>query len=262
MKILLTGDDGYDAIGIRILIHFFKKKHELKIVGTKIQQSGIGGKINFNQKVAWGEAAVSGVPAIWVNGTPVDAMGFAWNYFKEKFDLVIAGINWGANMSGGILSSGTFAAALRAMSLRLASRGMVASYNCSSDDWWTEDKSKRAINRCLEYPGKAFFKIFNLALKNDLWGARLLNVNFPYEPTRKIRFTKPCPYVADFYNCKVQIDRKAKNYILPPGIVDKKLNPSFDAGALLRGEISISPCATNFSDENIYRKLKGVKIRI
>ncbi len=262
MKILLTGDDGYDAIGIRLLIHFLKKEHKLKIAGTKTKQSGIGGKINFNKKVAWGETSVSGVPAIWVAGTPVDAIGFAWNHFKEKFDLVIAGINWGANMTMGIFSSGTLAAALRAISLRLAPRGMVASYNCSPEDWWTEDKSMRAINRCLEYPGKEFFKIFNLALKNDLWGARLLNINFPYKPTRKIRFTKFCPYVTDFYNCKIKINRKAKNYILPPGIMRNKLEPSFDAGAMQRGEISISPFRSTFTDEKIYRKLKGLKIRI
>ena len=45
-RILLTGDDGYNSLGTRLLIYFLKDRYELAIAGTKHQQSGVGGHVN------------------------------------------------------------------------------------------------------------------------------------------------------------------------------------------------------------------------
>ena len=42
-KILLSGDDGYEAVGIRVLVELLKDSYELKIAATKGQRSAIGG---------------------------------------------------------------------------------------------------------------------------------------------------------------------------------------------------------------------------
>jgi len=69
-RILLTGDDGYNSIGIRLLAHFLKEKYELVIAATKVQQSGVGGMLNIKHGGHWEETEVEGVKVIYVSGTP------------------------------------------------------------------------------------------------------------------------------------------------------------------------------------------------
>jgi 5'/3'-nucleotidase SurE len=47
MRILLTGDDGYNSIGTRLLVHALKNEHTLQIAATKSQQSGVGGQLSL-----------------------------------------------------------------------------------------------------------------------------------------------------------------------------------------------------------------------
>jgi len=56
--ILLTGDDGYNAVGIKILIDILRKDYQLKVTGTKSQQSGVGGKLNIKKDLKWGQTKV------------------------------------------------------------------------------------------------------------------------------------------------------------------------------------------------------------
>ena len=91
--ILLTGDDGYNALGIRVLAHLLKDNYEVSIIATKTQQSAMGGKLTLSGSFKWGKEKVDGIDAVWVDGTPIDVTEFSQGYFKHKFDLVISGIN-------------------------------------------------------------------------------------------------------------------------------------------------------------------------
>jgi len=99
-SILLTGDDGYDSLGTRILIHVLKKSYTLFIAGTKRQQSGVGGHKSITGTGEWGVENVDGVPALWVDGTPVDAIEAAKSWYTKPFDYIVSGINWGINVWG------------------------------------------------------------------------------------------------------------------------------------------------------------------
>ena len=46
-RILVTGDDGYNSLGVRVLAHFLKDKYDLEIVATKTQYRGVGGMFNL-----------------------------------------------------------------------------------------------------------------------------------------------------------------------------------------------------------------------
>lgn len=48
-KILLTGDDGYDSLGTRLLVRGLRDEFDLKIAGTKDQMSGVGGENEFGR---------------------------------------------------------------------------------------------------------------------------------------------------------------------------------------------------------------------
>ena len=168
-NILITGDDGYNSIGTRLLTHFLKNKYSLKIAATKRQQSGVGGKMTINQKIKWGKSLIDGVEAIWVDSTPADVINFSKQYFKKKFDLIISGMNLGPNISNGVLSSGTYTAAFRAINLGLADKALAISLNCSPEEWYKVGNLNENIKSRLNYPGKILMEIINLAIQNNFW---------------------------------------------------------------------------------------------
>jgi 5'-nucleotidase len=254
--ILLTGDDGYNSIGTRLLAHFLKDTYDLKIAATKEQQSGMGGKINI-QGGAWGSTLVEGVPALWVDGSPCDAVEAAVNHFNQTFDLILSGINLGANVTGAIISSGTFSAAFRGMNLGLSEHGMAMSWNIATRHWFDEHSADEPLDTFLEYPGKTAVQILHLAIQNDFWHSPFLNVNFPSDPpANKVVFTKPLMNMNHFFHA-VELDQSPQRFRYPGNLVK---NPDsdihLDVNAIENGLISITPSRADFLHAEVYEQVK------
>lgn len=261
-NILITGDDGYNSIGTRLLVHFLKDKYDLKIAATKDQQSGMGGKINL-EGGAWGETEIDGVQALWVDGSPVDALECAQAFFKQPFDLTISGINLGANISGSIITSGTFAAANRAFYLKISRYSLAISLYCAQEFWLKKHDIKDDLTDFLEYPGSAAYRVIELAFKKDFWGAEFLNINLPKEKTNKIKFTKFLPDIKEFYRYPTILDKNNHRFSYPHGYALKKnQNLIYDTAAIDAGYISITPCLKNPLNEDAFEKMKHEKIRL
>lgn len=240
-RVLLTGDDGYNSIGTRLLVHFLKDKYELKIAGTKTQQSGVGGKLNLTRDIRWEKIRVDGVEGVCVHGTPCDAIEFAQGYFAKRFDLVISGINFGPNIGGTVFSSGTFAAAVRSLIIPITKRAIVLSWMPPSlNHFFMDHDINHKLKPFLKYPGEMAAKIVDLVISNEFWGSTLVNVNFPKSLSKKVRFTKPLPHSNTFYSYPVMIDRKNKTFRNSNEMVKKKNDANYDAGAIQRGYISIT----------------------
>ena len=111
--VLVTGDDSVRAEGIILVKRIIEKFADFKIIATKEQQSAVGGKMNFRGG-SWGKEIVDGVETIWVDGSPVDSVKFAFSYLDRKPDMVISGMNTGENVDNSTMASGTFNAALQA----------------------------------------------------------------------------------------------------------------------------------------------------
>lgn len=260
-KILLTGDDGYNSIGTRLLVHYLKNHYDLFIAGTEIQQSGVGGFSNITKDVHWQEIEVEGVKGICVNGSPSDAVEVANAFFKTKFDLVISGINLGVNVGGSYFTSGTIAAVLRAILLNVTSRGIALSYHVSDPrHWYHNHNGKDDITNYLDYPGKTTFQLINHCIDEDLWNCSFLNINLPTKKSNKVTFTRPLTDLGKFYTYPVTIDKNRQIYRYPMGIRSTKHLGYFDAGAIQKGYISITPCKADLLKEDVYEKLKNKSI--
>ncbi|MFO1311828.1 MAG: 5'/3'-nucleotidase SurE [Burkholderiales bacterium] len=119
LDILLTNDDGYQAIGIDIMRKALESAgHRVYVVAPATDQSGKGMSFTTSallDVIYWGGAS----RATSVSGTPVDAVRVGlWLYndaFKKAPDLVVSGINFGANTGTLANSSGTVGAATWAM---------------------------------------------------------------------------------------------------------------------------------------------------
>jgi len=260
MRILLTGDDGYNSVGTRILVHVLQKEHEVCIAGTKKQQSGVGGSKSIMVQGAWGEDSVDGIRALWVDGSPVDAVECAKVFFPMSFDLVISGINLGANIGGCLLTSGTFAAAFHAVNLGLTKQALALSWDVPSHLHFKKHSSGEDVQQFIAFPGETAHLIIQEAMNNDLWGSALVNVNIPAEKTNRVRFTKPLPDVQSLWPCPV-LDAKTGMFTYGYGDHATDIGgKDTDLSALTNGIISISLCQSTMIDVCAYNKIQSKDI--
>ena len=109
MRILLSNDDGYQAPGLAALAEALRDLATIDVVAPERNRSGASNSLTLEMPIR----AVS-MPNgfISVDGTPTDCVHLAiTGLLDEEPDMVIAGINSGANMGDDVLYSGTVAAA-------------------------------------------------------------------------------------------------------------------------------------------------------
>lgn len=253
-QVLLTGDDGYNSIGLRLLVKKLKSKYKLVIAGTKVQQSGVGGKLSVFSGGSWGTTTMDGVPALWVSGTPADAIECARKHFQSKFDLVISGINLGLNVSDPF-TSGTMAAAWRSLKLNLTDRTIALSWDAPVELYNQSHHGQEELKHFLTHPGETAKKVIDLVIAKRFWGASYLSVNLPQQVTTKVKFGQFLPYISDYYPDISLYKGKVKHYTFPHiGKVKPEFDSphAYDAWLVNHGYISITPVDPNLVEREIF----------
>ncbi len=109
MRILLSNDDGYFASGIAILAEALAALAKVTVVAPERDRSGASNSLTLDRPLS---VRKSGNGFLFVNGTPTDCVHLAVTGLLEELpDMVISGINLGANMGDDTIYSGTVAAA-------------------------------------------------------------------------------------------------------------------------------------------------------
>jgi len=109
MRILLSNDDGYFAPGLEHLANALAAHAELTVVAPERDRSGASNSLTLDRPLSVRRAANG---FLFVNGTPTDCVHLAvTGLLDEMPDMVISGINLGANMGDDTIYSGTVAAA-------------------------------------------------------------------------------------------------------------------------------------------------------
>ena len=117
MKILVSNDDGYLAAGINALADALSDIAEVTVVAPDRNQSGASNSLTLHTPLRVHEA---GDRRYFVNGTPSDCVHLALSGFLEEDpDIVVSGINHGANLGDDVIYSGTVAAAMEGRFLGL-----------------------------------------------------------------------------------------------------------------------------------------------
>ena len=120
MRILIANDDGYLAPGLAALVRACAGLGEIDVVAPEQNASGTSNALTLNRPLSVFEAAGEAVKGFRVvNGTPSDCVHVALTgLLPHRPDLVLSGINNGANMGDDTLYSGTVAAAMEGLSVR------------------------------------------------------------------------------------------------------------------------------------------------
>lgn len=173
MRILVSNDDGYTAAGIEALYEALQGLGELTVIAPETNCSGASNSLTLNRPLSLRQASNG---FYFVNGTPSDCVHVALTGLLDfRPDLIVSGINNGANMGDDTLYSGTVAAAMEghlfgipAIAFSLIERG-----------WKNLDSAARVardlVQRCQKKP---------LAVNT------LLNVNIPCLPYEALKGTQ------------------------------------------------------------------------
>jgi 5'-nucleotidase len=117
MHILVSNDDGFRAPGIRVLAEALRQVADVTVVAPDRDRSGASNSLTLDDPL---RVVEMGPRLYQVNGTPTDCVHLAITGLLEpEPDMVISGINAGANMGDDVIYSGTVAAAMEGRSLGL-----------------------------------------------------------------------------------------------------------------------------------------------
>ena len=117
MKILLSNDDGYQSPGIRCLADALSALGQVTVVAPDRDRSGASNSLTLDNPI---RATAMGDGLIRVDGTPTDCVHLAiTGLLEDEPDMVVSGINAGANLGDDVLYSGTVAAAMEGRFLGL-----------------------------------------------------------------------------------------------------------------------------------------------
>lgn len=188
--ILVTNDDSIYAKGIASLIEAVKDLGEILVVAPEKPQSGMGHAITVNKPLRLRESdRYKGVEAYSCSGTPVDCVKLAiYEILKRKPDLIVSGINHGANYATNVLYSGTMSAAVEGALEGIPSIGFSLLDHDLDADF---DASKYYAER-----------ITNEVLKNGMSKGVCLNVNIPKLPITEISGIRVCRQARAYWEDK------------------------------------------------------------
>jgi 5'-nucleotidase len=141
LRILVTNDDGVGADGINALVQALRGVEgvQVTVIAPADDKSGTGATTTKGPLTATPTTTKSGFPATAVQGFPADTVIYALQHLDQKPDLVMSGINAGANLGAIINGSGTFGAAKTA-----AQRGLPAVAMSQGDTDVTPDYTSGA----------------------------------------------------------------------------------------------------------------------
>lgn len=246
MNILLTNDDGIFAPGLAALYTHLAPDHSVAVIAPDYEQSAVGHGITLNQPLRARKVSVpNAFEGYAVSGTPADCIKFGvLELLKTKPDLVISGINPGANVGVNINYSGTVAAAkeatlygIMAIAVSIHSR-QVESYDAAA--------------------------VFIAQLAQDVYARGLpfgtfLNVNIPNLPLAEIAGVQFSRLDMDFFPEYIEkrTDPRERTYYwqgcdsLPQG---KSID--IDGSALCKDFISITPIKCDQTDYDVLETMQ------
>lgn len=233
--ILVTNDDGVFAPGLLALVEEMRKLGRVTVLAPDRNWSGGGHVKTLDRALRVKEVRLAdGTQAFAGDGAPSDCVALATlGYFKEPIDLVVSGINAGANLGHDVTYSGTVTAAMEAVIAGVP--GIAVSLEAMDNVIGEIDYGPAS---------HAAAKVVHQVIENGLAHEILLNVNVPYLPEDKIRGITLTRQGLRVYHSRLdeRSDPRGKPYYwiggdAPTGVPER----GTDVGALAEGFVSVTP---------------------
>ena len=241
MRVLLSNDDGIRAEGIRALAKVFCRKHDVVLCAPMHEQSGMAHALNVHRRLEVARCgdieALYPVEAWTIDGTPTDCVKIYLDFMAEDVrpDLVISGINHGANLATDVLYSGTVGAAMEGYLHDVPSVAISLDRHSEIPFEQVAEIAAEYLERTMAEREAPFF----------------LNLNFPkvFAPEGP-RFVFSQLGKRDYLNAFQKVtDEDGRTYFTVAGdIVDLDKGEATDIYAVESGFISVTPLHADLTD--------------
>lgn len=227
MHFLLSNDDGYQAPGLEMLAKVMADLGEVTVVAPDRDRSGASNSLTLDIPLT---VKTAGNGFRYVNGTPTDCVHLAITGLLDQVpDMVISGINSGANLGDDVLYSGTVAAAMEG---RYLGRPAVA-VSLAGKDPVHYDAAARVVIRLLE-------NMLSQTLQPDL----LLNINIPdlpYEELKGWEVTRLGKRHKSEASVSMRDPKGREVFWIGPVGRGNDAGPGTDFHAIRHGNVSVTP---------------------
>ena len=237
---MLCNDDGIHAEGINVLHSLLVKQHEVFVIAPEEEKSGAGSSITTKRPLIPNKIKEN---FIAINGTPVDCVHLGLHQLCPfKPDLLLSGINLGANMAEDLLYSGTVGAAMEGREFAIPSIAISAAAFIQPS---SQGKSQPNYLTAARIALDIVERLPEIRIDSKI----TLNVNVPnlnYEEINEINLTYPGTWgKRNPPHKETSNSGKDKFWITHRNKIPENEENS-DIATLNRGEVSISPIGPRF----------------
>jgi 5'-nucleotidase len=235
MRILIANDDGYLAPGLAALVKACEGLGELDVVAPEQNASGTSNSLTLGRPLTV-HTAVNGF--LYINGTPSDCVHLALTgVLPHRPDLVVSGINNGANMGDDTLYSGTVAAAMEGFLFGVP----AIAFSQVEKGWGHLDAAARMARKVIE-------QVLRHPPASGPW---LLNVNIPNRADADVLpqvMTRLGRRHASEPLIRQTSPRGEPLYWIGPAGDAREAGPGTDFHATAHGQVSVTPLQVDLTD--------------
>jgi 5'-nucleotidase len=245
MRVLLTNDDGITATGLNAMRRALLELDdvELEVIAPDSNRSATGRAVTLRDPI-WVEEVEfgDGTTGFATDGTPVDCVRFAaLGLVEAPPELIVSGINHGANLGDDITYSGTVAAALEGIMLGIPAVAVSLTHG-------------RDFGPLAAFVARIVDELDDVPIPDGT----LLNVNGPGD---EVRGARACRLGKRVYNDKMELTeegeggrRRYRLYGQEPGYEHE---PGTDFAAIAEGLIAVTPIHFDLTDQAGVEELAG-----
>jgi 5'-nucleotidase len=234
VRILLSNDDGYQAQGLRLLADGLADLGEVTVVAPDRNRSGASNSLTLDSPLRVEQAETN---VYYVNGTPTDCVHVAiTGLLAHEPDMVISGVNHGANLGDDVIYSGTVAAAMEGRFLGLP----AVAVSLVLGDGRNFQSAVSTVRQCVR-------RMQHDPLPSDT----ILNINVPDLPERSIQGRRATRLGFRHKSEPVIKARDPKNlpiYWVGPAGEGQDVGEGTDFHAVANGWVSVSPIKVDLTD--------------
>ena len=244
MQILVSNDDGVNAPGLHALVKALQEVGEVFVVAPDRNRSGASNSLTLVNPLRL-QTLDNG--HVSVAGTPTDCVHIALTglWPDKKFDIVVSGINAGANLGDDVLYSGTVAAAMEGRILGLPAIAISLVSNDSTNFAAAAKTAKNLVERII---------------KDPLPASTILNVNvpdIPYEEVSGFEVVRlGTRHVAEGVINAID-PRGAPIYWIGAAGEEEDAGPGTDFHAIKNSKISITPLRIDMTHYTAFEQLSN-----
>lgn len=243
--ILVTNDDGIRAAGLEALAEAAKVLGDVWVVAPESEQSAMAHALTLNHPLRIREYAPQ---TFSVDGTPTDCVFFAALHIcPRKPDLVLSGVNRGANVGDDVTYSGTVSAALE---------GVIMGFPGIAVSLVIRNGGPREYGPAASYAARLGADVLERGLPPKVY----LNVNVPQIPGDQIKGARVTTLGTRMYDDRIVAceDPRGRPYYWIGGKGFEATDiPGSDCNAVLDGYISVTPLHADPTDHSMLDRLKG-----